>query len=120
MDPDRFHSLRGVSTALLLANLADSRISDGTLSSVGDKMDFSLFQTFAVFGIFYAFLGNYPTYEFYMPKFLHTYLLMKIGQSVPKRWHIIVRRRGITQKKAHKMYFVSSNRPVGLYVIDRG
>ena len=28
---------------------------------------------------------------------------MKMGQSVPKRWHIKFRRRGITQKKAHNI-----------------
>ena len=33
---------------------------------------------------------------------LHTYLPMKMEQSVPKRRHIKFRRRGITQKKAHK------------------
>jgi len=31
---------------------------------------------------------------------LHTYPPMKTEQSVPKRWHITFRRRGITQKKA--------------------
>jgi len=30
-----------------------------------------------------------------------TYLLMKMGQSVPKRWHIKFRRWGITQKKTY-------------------
>jgi len=34
---------------------------------------------------------------------LHTYLPMKMEQSVPKRRHIKFRRRGITQKKACNM-----------------
>ena len=33
----------------------------------------------------------------------HTYLPMKMEQSVPKRWHIKFRRRGITQKKAYNI-----------------
>jgi len=33
---------------------------------------------------------------------LHTYLLMKMEQSIPKRRHIKFIRRGITQKKAYK------------------
>jgi hypothetical protein len=32
---------------------------------------------------------------------LHTYLPMKMEQSVPKRRHMKFRRRGITQQKAH-------------------
>ena len=35
------------------------------------------------------------------PDILHTYVPMKMEQSVPKRRHIKFRRRGITQKKAH-------------------
>ena len=57
-------------------------------------------------------LGNSPASVFYMPTFrntlfhLHrhstrTYLPMKMEQSVPKRRHIIFRRRRITQKKAY-------------------
>jgi hypothetical protein len=34
-------------------------------------------------------------------KNLHTYLPMKMEQSVPKRWHIKFRPRGITQKKTY-------------------
>ena len=34
---------------------------------------------------------------------LHTYPPMKMEQSVPKRWRIKFRRRGITQKKAHNI-----------------
>jgi hypothetical protein len=34
---------------------------------------------------------------------LHTYLSMKMGQSVPKRRHIKFRRRGITQKKTYNI-----------------
>jgi hypothetical protein len=33
----------------------------------------------------------------------HTYLPMKMEQSVPKRRHIKFRRRGITQKKAYNI-----------------
>jgi hypothetical protein len=33
--------------------------------------------------------------------YTHTYLPMKMEQSVPKRRHINFRRRGITQKKAY-------------------
>jgi len=36
-------------------------------------------------------------------KDLHTYLPMKMEQSVPKRRHIKFRRRGITEKKAYNM-----------------
>jgi len=43
---------------------------------------------------------NTPT--FLSPVILHTYLHMKMGQSVPKRQHIKFRRRGITQNKAYK------------------
>jgi hypothetical protein len=32
---------------------------------------------------------------------LHTYLPIKMGQSVPKHWHIKFRHQGITQKKAY-------------------
>jgi hypothetical protein len=32
---------------------------------------------------------------------LHTHPPMKMGQSVPKRWHIKFRRQGITQKKVY-------------------
>ena len=56
-------------------------------------------------------LDNSPASEFYMPTFRNTlshlhrqvgvHLPMKMGQSVPKRWHIKFRRRGITQKKAY-------------------
>ena len=52
-------------------------------------------------------LGKSPASEFYMPTFrntmfhLHTYLLMKMEQSVPKRRHIKFGRRGITQKKEY-------------------
>jgi hypothetical protein len=35
------------------------------------------------------------------PVIFHTYPPMKMEQSVPKRRHIKLRRRGITQKKAH-------------------
>jgi len=38
---------------------------------------------------------------FSTPVILHTYLPMKMEQSVPKLWHIKFRRRGITQKKAY-------------------
>jgi hypothetical protein len=34
---------------------------------------------------------------------LHTYLPMKMEQSVPKCQHIKLRRRGITQKKAYNI-----------------
>ena len=63
-------------------------------------------------------LGNSPASEFYMPTFrntlsvpssyagryeeiLYTYPPLKMEQSVPKRWHIKFRRRGITKNKAH-------------------
>jgi len=36
-------------------------------------------------------------------RILHTYLPMKMEQSVPKRRHIKFRRRGITQKQAHNI-----------------
>jgi len=48
-----------------------------------------------------------PASEFYMPTFRNTpsvpstYLPMKMGQSVPKRRHIKLRRRGTTQKKTY-------------------
>ena len=55
-------------------------------------------------------LGNSPASEFYMPTFRNTlfdlhsgYPPMKVEQSVPKRWHIKFRRRGIIQKKAHNI-----------------
>jgi hypothetical protein len=43
--------------------------------------------------------------EFFTPAYedLHTYLPMKMEQSVPKRRHIKLGRRGITQKKAHNI-----------------
>jgi hypothetical protein len=58
----------------------------------------------------YAFLGNSPASEFYMPAFrnnlshLHrqvAYPPMNVEQSVPKRLHIKFRSRGITQNKAY-------------------
>ena len=61
-------------------------------------------------------LANSPASEFYMPLFqntlyvpysqaliLHTFLPMKMEQSVPKRRHIIFICRGITQKKAYNI-----------------
>jgi len=48
-------------------------------------------------------LGNYPVSEFYMLMFLHTYLSMKMEQSVPKHRHIKFRRRGIIQKKEYNI-----------------
>jgi hypothetical protein len=49
-------------------------------------------------------LGNSPASEFYMPTLLHTYLPMKMEQSVPKRRHIKFRRRGITHKKEYNIH----------------
>jgi hypothetical protein len=52
-------------------------------------------------------LGNTPTSEFYIPTFRNTLSVQSScswiwnSQSVPKRRHIKVRRRGITQKKAY-------------------
>jgi len=40
---------------------------------------------------------------------LHTYLPMKMEQSVPKRRHIKFRRRGITQKIAHNTIYEASH-----------
>jgi len=37
------------------------------------------------------------------PVIIHTYQAMKMGQSVPKCWHIKFRCRGITQKKAYNI-----------------
>ena len=72
-------------------------------------------------------LGNSPSSEFYMPMFRTLclfHLHRRIGmtpirlwrwnrQSVPKRWHRKLRRRGITQKKAcniqNKMKFEIKN-----------
>jgi len=52
-------------------------------------------------------LGNSPASEIYMPTFRNTVCSIFIGhrnrQSVPKRWHIKFRRRGITQKKAYNI-----------------
>jgi len=59
-------------------------------------------------------LGNFLTSEFYIPTFrylkFYTYLHMKMEQSVPKRRHIKFRRRGITQKKAHRNIVVTKFR----------
>jgi len=53
-------------------------------------------------------LGNSPAFEFYMPAFrntlFHLHRPMKMEQSVPKRWHLKFRRRGITQKKAYNNF----------------
>jgi hypothetical protein len=60
-------------------------------------------------------LGNSPASEHYMPTFRNTlfHLHRRVGtyclcrwnrQSVPKRWHVKFRRRGITQKKAYNIY----------------
>ena len=48
-----------------------------------------------------------PTFS--IPVILQTYPLMKMVQSVPKRWYIKFRRRGITQKKSthHSVLFYS-------------
>ena len=52
-------------------------------------------------------LGNSPAAEFYLPTFrnilfdVHRQVGKNMEQSVPKRWHIKLRRRGITQKKAY-------------------
>ena len=42
--------------------------------------------------------------------FLHIYQPMKMGQIVPKRWHIKFRCRGITQKKAYKSLSLHTGR----------
>jgi len=53
-------------------------------------------------------MGNSQASEFYMPTVRNTlsvpssYPSMKMGQCVPKRWHIKFRRLGITHKKAYK------------------
>ena len=41
---------------------------------------------------------------------------MKMEQSVPKRWHINFRRRGITQKKAYNIQYTAKiwNQDVGV------
>ena len=44
---------------------------------------------------------NTPTFSNLV--ILHTYAPMKMGQSVPKRWHIKFRRRGITPQKAYNI-----------------
>jgi hypothetical protein len=62
-----------------------------------------------------------PCSECYMLSFgyfhgvwiLHSYPPMKMGQSVPKRWHIKFRRRGITQKKTYNKMI-----SFGCYVIN--
>ena len=52
-------------------------------------------------------LCNSPASEFYMPTFrntlfhLYKHLPMKMEQSVPKRWNIKFRHRGITQKRTY-------------------
>ena len=43
---------------------------------------------------------TFYTTTFSTPVILHTYPPKKMGQSVPKRWHIKFRCQGITQKKA--------------------
>jgi hypothetical protein len=52
-------------------------------------------------------LGKSPASEFHMPTFrnilFHLNRPMKMEQSVPKRRHIKLRRRGITQKKAYNI-----------------
>ena len=41
--------------------------------------------------------------EHFKRRFFHTYPPMKMEQSVPKRWHIKFRRRGIAQKNAYNI-----------------
>jgi hypothetical protein len=52
----------------------------------------------------YRRFGTYCLFSLYRQvgtKILHTYLPMKMEQSVPKRGHINFRRRGFTQKKTY-------------------
>jgi hypothetical protein len=47
---------------------------------------------------------NFSSYHFsFLVHSTHTYLPMKMEQSVPKRWHINSRSRIITQKKAYNI-----------------
>ena len=71
-----------------------------------NKLGNSLFQTFAVFWMLYAFfwvisLINTPTFLKASSFFTPTCLWRWNRQSVPKRRHIKFRRRRITQKKAY-------------------
>ena len=77
------------------------------------KRIFLDFKTFAVFWILYALFWVTPRLMncicqcFFIPIRLWRWK----SHSVPKRCHIKFGRRGITQKKVHKMDFVSS-RPI--------
>ena len=70
----------------------------------------SLFRTFAVFWMQYAFLWVIPRRMNCIRRFetlcllhLHRWVGMKMERSVPKRWRIKFIRRGITQKKAYSI-----------------
>jgi len=63
----------------------------------------------------YIFIQNFSrinTPTFLKPSHFHTYLPMKMEQSVPKRRHIKFRRWGITHKKAYNKfsYFYGTQR----------
>jgi hypothetical protein len=49
---------------------------------------------------------NTPTFS--TPVILHTYPPTKMERSVPKRGHIKLRRRGITQKKAYNTHILAT------------
>jgi hypothetical protein len=68
-------------------------------------------QLFALFWMLYALLWVIPRrlnficrMYMYAECIFHTYLPIKMEQSVPKRQCIKFRRRGITQKKAYKNF----------------
>jgi hypothetical protein len=47
---------------------------------------------------------------------LHTYLPMKMEQSVPKRLHIKFRRRGITQMNENYLYSIAFQRSIAAFL----
>jgi hypothetical protein len=83
-----------------------------------DLHDVSWFQTFAVFWMLYVFFWIIPRrLNFTCQRFgtlclfllcrrVGTYPPTKKEDSVPKRWHVKFRRRGITQNKSHNLHYV--------------
>jgi len=102
---------KGRTVFQLTAELSKPEKFQGTLNLVNENLTteevnklflISNFRRF-LYAVYFL-LGKSPASELYMPTFRGTlfHLHRQVGnrQSVPKRRHIKLRRRGITQKKA--------------------
>jgi hypothetical protein len=128
LQTDRFSAEKSISTSSLLRECCNTNNRDYnvywfrtshtiTLAQIKHVLMYSWFQTFAVFWMLYAFFWVIPRHLnficqrfgtlclFHLHRQVGTYQPMKMGQGVPKLWPIKFRRRGVTQKKTHNMFW---------------